>query len=93
MRIAIITTFVLAGLGAGALSGPASALPVGPDRGIAAPDGAISEARMRRHARHAHRHGFRVRPGGRFNNVTRGAPAGSSGGNAVTGSTAAPSGR
>jgi hypothetical protein len=39
------------------------------------------------------RRSARMPSGSRFNNITRGAIGGDSGGNAVTGSTAAPSGR
>ncbi|WP_018261782.1 hypothetical protein [Methylobacterium sp. WSM2598] len=97
MRIAIITAAFLAGIGAATLSEPAAALPVSPDQALAVPNGIVSEARVRRHHHHVrhHRHHRRgmMRGGGRFNNVTRGAPAGYSRGNAATGSTAAPSGR
>ncbi|ACL58796.1 hypothetical protein [Methylobacterium nodulans] len=95
MRIAIITAAVLAGIGAAALTEPAAALPIGSSQGVAAPEGIISEARVAHHhmRRARHRRFGVMRRGGRFNNVTRGAPAGYSRGNAVTGSTAAPSGR
>ncbi|GJE51994.1 hypothetical protein GOFOIKOB_5059 [Methylobacterium tardum] len=81
---------LLAGFAAASLTGPASATPAGPSPSVAASDGLLTTVRARRHRM---RRGARMLGGSRFNNVTRGAIGGDSGGNAVTGSTAAPSGR
>ncbi|MGT2486223.1 hypothetical protein ACU4GA_10155 [Methylobacterium oryzae CBMB20] len=76
--------------GCGGPAGPAAAAPAGPSPSVAASDGLRNPARG---VRHRLRRSARMPAGSRFNNVTRGAIGGDSGGNAVTGSTAAPSGR
>lgn len=99
MRISIVSAGLLAGLGMASLTAPAAATPIGSSVAVAVPHGMLTQVRMRRSSR-------RVRPENfanqmelvrhqryRFNQVTRGAPAGGSGGNGVTGSVAAPSGK
>ncbi|MCJ2087214.1 hypothetical protein MKK88_14645 [Methylobacterium sp. E-005] len=94
MRASSFAAILLTGLAAAALAGPASAAPIGPSPSLAAPDGLLTSVRARHHSRHHRmRRSARMPAGARFNNVTRGAIGGDSGGNAVTGSTAAPSGR
>ncbi len=90
MRVSTLAALLLTGLASAALTGPASAAPAGPAPSVTAPDGLLTTVRAKHHR--ARRHAGR-RGGSRFNNVTRGAIGGDSGGNAVTGSTAAPSGR
>jgi hypothetical protein len=91
MRASIIAA-LLAGLGPVVLTGPAAAVPAGPGSTVTVPSDVLTPVRMKRHRMRQSR---RMMPGASgVRNVTRGAPAGSStGGNAVTGSTAAPSGR
>jgi len=99
MRISIVTAGLLAGLGVASLTSPAAATSIGSSLAVAVPSGMLTKVRMRRSGR-------RVRPAivanqvspvrhqqFRFNQVTRGAPAGGRGGNGVTGSVAAPSGK
>lgn len=99
MRISIVAVALLVGLGTASLTFPAAAISIGLSAAVAAPSGMFVKVRMRRSGR-------RVRPAGlanhvspvrhqrfRFNQVTRGAPAGDRGGNGVTGSVAAPSGK
>lgn len=95
MRASIFATALLAGLGGAVLTGPAAATPAGPSPSVSASDGLLTSVRARRHSLRHHRlrRSARMPSGSRFNNVTRGAIGGDSGGNAVTGSTAAPSGR
>lgn len=98
MRAPILTAILMTGLAAAALTGPATAAGLGPAPSLAASDGLLTSVRARHHVRrhvrhHRMRRSARMPAGSRFNNVTRGAIAGDSGGNAVTGSTAAPSGR
>ena len=90
LRATLIAAGLLAGLAAASLTGPASAAPAGPSPSVTASDGLMTTVRARRHRM---RRSARMPSGSRFNNVTRGAIGGDSGGNAVTGSTAAPSGR
>ena len=90
MRATLFAAGLLAGLAAASLTGPALAAPAGPSPSITASDGLMTTVRVRRHRM---RRSARMPSGSRFNNVTRGAIGGDSGGNAVTGSTAAPSGR
>jgi hypothetical protein len=90
MRASTIAA-LLAGIAAASLTGPAAAMPGGPSPAVTAPDGLLTTVRAKRH--HRIRRSARMPSGSRFNNVTRGAIGGDSGGNAVTGSTAAPSGR
>ena len=94
MRVQVLAA--LAGLGLGALALPASAVPAGPMAGISAPSDMLTNVRMRHHRmrRHSMSRIQRRYPGASFaRNKTPGAIAGSSGGNGVTGSYAAPSGR
>ncbi|MEE7504808.1 hypothetical protein [Methylobacterium mesophilicum] len=99
MRILVLAA--LAGVGLGVLAVPASAVPAGPVTSIASPSDMVTNVRMRRHhMRHHHmrRHSMsriqRRHPGASFvRNKTRGAAGGSSRGNGVTGSYAAPSGK
>ena len=91
--------FVLAALAGCGLAGfvlPASAVPAGPAAGVSSPSDMFTNVRMRRHRMHR-RSMMRTQrkyPGASFvRNTTRGAPAGSSGGNGTTGSYAAPSGK
>lgn len=99
MRISIVAASLLVGLGMASLAFPADAVSFGPSAAVAAPSGMSVRVRMRRSGR-------RIRPAGlanhmsptrhqqfRFNHVTSGAPAGDRGGNGVTGSVAAPSGK
>ncbi|WP_182180209.1 hypothetical protein [Methylobacterium radiotolerans] len=94
MRIPVLAA--LAGVSLGVLAVPASAVPAGPGAGISSPSDMLTDVRMRRH--HVRRHStsriLRRYPGASFvRNKTPGAPGGSSRGNGVTGSYAAPSGR
>lgn len=94
MRIPYLAA--LAGAGLAILCLPAAAVPAGPGAGLAAPSALLTQVRMRHH--HMRRGSMartqRKYPGASFvRNTTRGAPAGSSGGNGTTGSYAAPSGR
>ncbi|MEL6061709.1 MULTISPECIES: hypothetical protein [unclassified Methylobacterium] len=95
MRASSLAAILLTGLAASALAAPADAAPIGPSPSLTASDGLLTSVRARHHVRRHHRMRRRARmpAGARFNNVTRGAIGGDSGGNAVTGSTAAPSGR
>jgi hypothetical protein len=90
MRASIIAAALLSGLAGASLAGPVLAAPASPSPAVAAPDGLLTSVRAKRHRV---RRSARMPSGSRFNNVTRGAIGGDSGGNAVTGSTAAPSGR
>ncbi|MGU3545081.1 hypothetical protein [Methylobacterium sp. A52T] len=94
MRILVLAA--LAGVGLGVLAVPASAVPAGPATGLSAPSDMLTDVRMRRH--HLRRHSMsrvqRRYPGASFvRNKTPGSAGGSSRGNGVTGSYAAPSGR
>ena len=94
MRILVIAA--LAGVGLGVLAVPASAVPAGPATGLSSPSDMLTDVRMRRH--HVQRHSMsrvqRRYPGASFvRNKTPGSAGGSSRGNGVTGSYAAPSGR
>lgn len=91
MRASIIAALV-AGLGSVSLIGPAAAVPAGPGSAVATSSDMLTPVRMKRHRKRMSRRGMMPGASG-VRNVTRGAPAGSSGGNAVTGSTAAPSGK
>ncbi|KAA0114205.1 hypothetical protein CIW48_28830 [Methylobacterium sp. P1-11] len=90
MRASTIAAALLTGITTALLAGPATAAPTGPSPSVAASDGLLTTVRAKRHRA---RRSTRMPSGSRFNNVTRGAIGGDSGGNAVTGSTAAPSGR
>lgn len=91
MRASIIVA-LLAGLGSVSLIGPAAAVPAGPGSGLAASSGMLTPVRMKRSRKRTRRGMMPGASGART--VTRGAAAGSStGGNTVTGSTAAPSGK
>ena len=90
MRTSIIAAALLTGLGTAPLVTPAAAVPAGPASAIAVPTDAIVNVRMKRSRM--------MRMGGPSTSngpstATRGAPAGSTGGNGVTGSGAAPSGK
>ncbi|MEE7493772.1 hypothetical protein MOTC310_26440 [Methylobacterium oryzae] len=94
MRISALAA--LAGVSLGILSVPAAAVPVGPVNGVSPPSDMVTDVRMRGH--HMRPHSMsriqRRYPGASFaRNKTPGAPGGSSRGNGVTGSYAAPSGR
>lgn len=94
MRVLVLAA--LAGLGLGVLALPASAVPAGPMAGISSSSDMLTNVRMRRHRmrRHSMSRTQRRYPGASFaRNKTPGAAAGSGGGNGVTGSYAAPSGR
>jgi hypothetical protein len=90
MRASTIAAALLAGLAAASLAGPAAATPARPSAAVTASDGLLTQVRAKRHRV---RRSARMPAGSRFNNVTRGAIGGDTGGNAATGSTAAPSGR
>ncbi|TXM98878.1 hypothetical protein FV242_27355 [Methylobacterium sp. WL64] len=94
MRMFVLAA--LAGCGFAGLILPASAVPAGPGAGVSSPSDMLTNVRMRRHRMHR-RSMMRTQrkyPGASFvRNTTRGAPAGSSGGNGTTGSYAAPSGK
>ena len=94
MRILVLAA--LAGVGLGVLTVPASAGPAGRATGLSSPSDMLTDVRMRRH--HVRRHSMsrvqRRYPGASFvRNKTPGSAGGSSRGNGVTGSYAAPSGR
>ena len=94
MRVLVLAA--LAGVGLTVLALPAVAVPAGPVAGVSSLSDMLTNVRMRRH--HTRRHSMsgiqRRYPGASFvRNKTPGAAAGSSGGNGVTGSYAAPSGR
>lgn len=94
MRVLVLAA--LAGVGVSLLALPASAVPAGPVAGVSSPTDMLTNVRMRRHrVRRRSMSGIQRRyPGASFvRNKTPGAAAGSSGGNGVTGSYAAPSGR
>lgn len=94
MRVLILAT--LAGVGLSVLALPAAAVPAGPVAGVSSPSDMLTNVRMRRHRmrRHSMSRIQRRYPGASFaRNKTPGAIAGSSSGNGVTGSYAAPSGR
>lgn len=95
MRISIAAAGLFTVLGGVALTSPAAAVPADLNRAIAAPADILTPARLRHHYRGgpSRRVGSMRHQQYRFNKVTRGAPAGDSGGNAVTGSGAAPSGK
>lgn len=91
-----LTLAALAAIGVAVLSLPAAAVPAGPAASISAPAGMVTNVRMRRHRMRRSRMGSiqRKYPGASFvRNKTPGAIGGSSGGNGVTGSYAAPSGK
>ena len=81
----------LAATGTLMLSFPAAAIPAGPLSGLSSSSDMLTYARLRRHSM---RRSQRMNPGASFaTKRTRGAPAGSTGGNGATGSYAAPSGQ
>ena len=94
MRVLVLAA--LAGVGLSVLAIPALAVPAGPVAGISSPSDMLTNVRMRRHRMHR-RSMMRTQrkyPGASFaRNTTRGAIAGSGGGNGATGSYAAPSGK
>ncbi|MCJ2067292.1 hypothetical protein MKK75_00455, partial [Methylobacterium sp. J-030] len=84
-----LTLSVVAAIGTTILSLPAAAVPAAPVAGISSPSDMLTNVRMRRH--HMRRRMMsrtqRRYPGASFaRNKTPGAPAGSGGGNGVTGS-------
>ena len=86
----------LAGVGLASLTFPAAAVPAGPVAGVSSPSDMLTNVRMRHHRMHRRMMSRTQRryPGASFaRNKTRGAIAGSGGGNGTTGSYAAPSGR
>lgn len=94
MRVLVLAA--LAGVGLSVLALPAAAVPAGPVAGISSPSNMLTTVRMRHHRmrRHSMSRIQRRYPGASFvRNKTPGAIAGSSRGNGVTGSYAAPSGR
>lgn len=94
MRVLVLAA--LAGVGLSVLTLPAAAVPAGPVPGVSSPIDMLINVRMKRHRmrRHSMMRTQRRYPGASFvRNKTPGAAAGSSGGNGVTGSYAAPSGR
>lgn len=94
MRIPSLTA--LAAVGLAILCLPAAAVPAGPVAGVSSQPDMLTQVRMRRHRmrRSSMQRTQRMYPGASFvRNTTRGAPAGSSGGNGTTGSYAAPSGK
>lgn len=90
MRNSIIAAGLFAGFGMALLVIPAAAIPFRPSLAVGTSTDMLAATRMRRSDRPA---GLVRHQQYRFNQVTRGAPAGSSGGNGVTGSVAAPSGK
>ena len=94
MRVPVLAA--LAGVGLSVLALPAAAVPAGPVAGVSSPPDMLTNVRMKRHRvrRHSMSGIQRRYPGASFvRNKTPGAAAGSGGGNGVTGSYAAPSGR
>jgi hypothetical protein len=86
----------LSAVGLAILCLPAAAVPAGPGAGASSPSDMFTPVRMRHHRtrRPSMQRTQRMYPGASFvRNTTRGAPAGSSGGNGTTGSYAAPSGK
>lgn len=96
MRTSTFAAALLSGFGIAALATPAAAVPAGPSIAVAAPADTIVNVRMkkRRMKRVSGRRmmGGPSTSGGR-STATPGAPAGSTGGNGVTGSGAAPTGK
>ncbi|MGU3539800.1 hypothetical protein [Methylobacterium sp. A54F] len=90
MRIATLTAALLLTLGSTAATTPAGAMPAGSAIAVAGTSDIITTVRKKRSSRRVG--AVRGQAGG-FRNVTRGAIGGDSGGNAVTGSNAAPSGK
>lgn len=95
MRTSMIAAALLTGFGTASVITPAAAVPAGPASAIAVPTDAIVNVRMKKRRMKRSR---MMRMGGPSTSngpstATRGAPAGSTGGNGVTGSGAAPSGK